>query len=129
VSSTPSASLGYYPGLTPAPIGNPYSPQAYYPPYGSIPPSQPGSRPPYGMYPQLHHQPPPGIFAPPHQNIYAVSNPNIYQIPPPPLAYGSIQQLVQTMPPEIYHPQMMESIRNLNEQAKPYIYEQQRPYA
>ena len=81
------------------------------------------------MYPQLHHQPPPGIFASPHQNIYAVSNPNIYQIPPPPLAYGSIQPLVQTIHPEIYHPQMMESLRNLNDQAKPYIYDQQRPYA
>ena len=101
-------SIGYYPGIAPPPqIVNPYNP-AYYSPYGAIPPTQPNTRPPYGVYAQLHHQPPPGFFTPsPHQNLYPVQNPNIYQIPPPPIAYGAMQPVIQPIPQELYHPQMM----------------------
>lgn len=67
---------------------------------------QPGVRPPYGMYPQLHHQPPPNLFVPgAPQNPYQVPNAHIYQIPPPPIAYGSIP--IAPGIPDMYHPQMM----------------------
>jgi hypothetical protein len=60
--------------------------------------------------------------------MYPVPNPNIYQIPSPPIAYGSIQPMVQPMPPEMYHPQMVDPLRNMNDQGKPYPYDQQRSY-
>ncbi len=93
ISQPPPTAMGYYTGMPP--LGNPYTP-GYYPPYGAIPPPQPGGRGPYTMYPQIHHQPPPGLFIQP-QGPYAVQNQHIYQIPPPPIAYGTIP-LVPPMP-------------------------------
>jgi hypothetical protein len=36
--------------------------------------------------------------------------------------------MVQPMPPEMYHPQMVDPLRNMNDQGKPYPYDQQRSY-
>lgn len=96
--------MGYFPNATipPPQLNGPYNP-AYYHGYGVIPPPiQPGVRPPYGMYaPPIHPQ---AIY--PTQPGYQIPNPHMYQIPPPPIPYGSVIQ------PDIYrldHPtQMME---------------------
>lgn len=91
--STLPPGVGGYPYMQP-PLGNPYAVppvNPYYPPGYNIPPANLPPRPsPYGVYhPSMHQHPNAGMYIPPPQNPYQISNPHLYPIPPPiSLTYG-----------------------------------------